>query len=650
MTCADHDILYHYQSSVGIGELERYIITYDLYIGEEIPADLTLDSLWLKVKNMENMTFRAAYLMGPYVLYCDIRTEGYHHKQRLFVSADQPRFESNIQPQQDFIAELSLHNLKKRYVWVVDVASQIIFTRNTAINFGLTVAGSKDALNRDYSGNPNLGSQSSRLRVTRLNTADLWNAPLIQISHHEDRNEHLVILTHGLHSNVTADLFYLKEQIETMQKCHPELLLVRGFTENVCKTEKGIKWLGTRLAEYIVKQLYNEKVVKISFVGHSLGGLVQAFAIAYISYTYPWFFSKVKPVNFITLASPLVGIVSDNAVYIQRLLAMGIVGKTGQDLSLNTYGDLKEPLLLTMTKSSALKRILKCFDRRTVYGNATNDGIVPLYTSGLLFIDYDAILENLDVNECQEIEQDIFKKTFISPLTKAMSILAPQRVSQNGSKLPLTSVLDSAYSVLVPPLPDMAYIMDPRCRNNVIVHDRVYNEHEWENFRIKDRNGSTSEDNVFLKMFNVAFEGEFRGVEEDIARQWHQNLSWRKVIVNLKPDAHNNIIVRRRFTNAYGWTIVDHLVQAHFSSSPKTQKEWKLDPIDLTEDYSWLTEPNVETVFDVGPTGMISAFGEIFDSIKNSTFQEVLESANNQSGQEELFKYDGHLGGDEVLP
>jgi hypothetical protein len=56
-------------------------------------------------------------------------------------------------------------------------------------------------------------------------------------------------------------------------------------------------------------------------------------------------------------------------------------------------------------------------------------------------------------------------------------------------------------------------------------------------------------------------------VEEKIARAYHRDLSWRKVLVKLEPDAHNNIIVRRMFANAYGWPVVHHIVDAHFSDS-----------------------------------------------------------------------------------
>jgi hypothetical protein len=46
-------------------------------------------------------------------------------------------------------------------------------------------------------------------------------------------------------------------------------------------------------------------------------------------------------------------------------------------------------------------------------------------------------------------------------------------------------------------------------------------------------------------------------------------MTWRKVLVKLEPDAHNNIIVRRMFPNAYGWPVVEHLVREHFSHDPE---------------------------------------------------------------------------------
>src|SRR5947209_20629341 len=60
-------------------------------------------------------------------------------------------------------------------------------------------------------------------------------------------------------------------------------------------------------------------------------------------------------------------------------------------------------------------------------------------------------------------------------------------------------------------------------------------------------------------------------VEEKIARAYHKDLSWRKVLVRLEPDAHNNIVVRRMFANAYGWPVIKHLCDTHFAYTAATQ-------------------------------------------------------------------------------
>jgi hypothetical protein len=60
-------------------------------------------------------------------------------------------------------------------------------------------------------------------------------------------------------------------------------------------------------------------------------------------------------------------------------------------------------------------------------------------------------------------------------------------------------------------------------------------------------------------------------IEEKIARAYHKDLSWRKVLVQLEPDAHNNMIVRRMFANAYGWPVVKHMCDTHFAFTAAAQ-------------------------------------------------------------------------------
>lgn len=184
------------------------------------------------------------------------------------------------------------------------------------------------------------------------------------------RRIHLVILTHGLHSNLGADMLYLKESIdaaaEEAKKAkkakkdstksqgrsdnetdgseeEEEEVIVRGFPGNVTRTERGIQYLGKRLAKYVLLMTYPDQpylptkkkkqksnvnaspgipidydpwdrhpsdcqVTSISFIGHSLGGLIQTYAIAYIQKHSPEFFERIKPINFVALATPFLGL------------------------------------------------------------------------------------------------------------------------------------------------------------------------------------------------------------------------------------------------------------------------------------------------------------------------------------------------------
>lgn len=657
------NILFHFRSEVKVGELERYVIQYELYSGPDIPMEqISLDSLWLKIKNVSPMSFRAAYLMGPYILYCDVKTQNYHHSQKIIASADQPQFESNLQSQQKFVAELSLHKIQNRYIWIVDVVSQVLFTTNIQVPFEISIGRNLECLRGNIDLLPQMMTADPKLTVTRLTTLDLWTLPKqLSCVSSSKRKKHLIILTHGLHSNVSSDMQYIMEQIYQMQKYYTdEQLIVDGYKGNVCQTERGVKYLGQRVAEYIVNELYDEDVTKISFVAHSLGGLVQTLAIGYIAVSYPWFFERVKPVNFITFASPLLGTVTDNPAYINLLLSFGVIGKTGQDLNLDIDADCEKPLLYLLP-GEPIKNILKKFEKRTIYANAINDGIVPLYTSALLFLDYDEILSELDStategepsNATIPENTDFFNKTFIGPLTKMLSVWTPPKTSHVANNaIPKISFFESAVSIILPPLPDKSFLMDPTKRKKVILHDRIYTEEDLPMAEFTFEDAMFNSKNKLLQ----AFIGERRNrqkyqkLEEAIARRWHEGLSWRKVIVALKPDAHNNIMVRRRFANAYGWPVVDHMLKAHFtgnqtengvnSESASTAEEPELfdTSIDLVsfgadsreekedvEKHSWIIAKNSIGVFDEGPTGMISTVGEFVESFAKRRLNNLIE-------------------------
>ncbi|KAM0281764.1 hypothetical protein ACHAQH_003346 [Verticillium albo-atrum] len=679
---------------------------------------------------------------------------------------------------------------------------------------------------------------------------------------------HLVVLTHGLHSNLGADMLYLKESIDaTVRQAkvdakarrakerearrakaaekegqgsnaseptaeprdesevsddeEDEEVIVRGFSGNATRTERGIKFLGKRLARYILSTCYPDqpflpslkgtaeavannikpdhegksshkhssihqeelpltarpfKITSISFIGHSLGGLIQTYAVAYVQKHSPQFFDLIKPINFVTLASPFLGLSNENPLYVKFALDFGLVGRTGQDLGLtwraptiarSGWGAIvsnlgesahKKVIGESRPESKPLLRILptgpahtalKKFRNRTVYSNVVNDGIVPLRTSCLLFLDWQGLgrvekarrdaglvetlvgagwaeLTGANVGSARReawqlppedddegsgtatptapqnaaevpqpgqnaiIEDDnaslrsvptpfqdeaevtapksaepsntgpfagffnLFKSH--EPPTPTSPTLSPKQnkiyrrsqtikfddssttsQSSGTSKVttgqefenetdgmnapPRTTFFESAHDLINPTLPSTEYVVDPSKRPRTIFHDRVYHPSDIPAPPLKKKSSSGSlvirrrntghstastdtrdhapsmtsslgssplapsqgvgrEDSLQStkdyddtintnphKEDDQEIDGSQMRVEEKIARAYHRGMAWRKVLVKLEPDAHNNIIVRRMFANAFGWPVVKHLVDAHFSDS-----------------------------------------------------------------------------------
>lgn len=719
---------------------------------------------------------------------------------------------------------------------------------------------------------------------------------------------HLVVLTHGLHSNLGADMLFLKESIDagvrqakidakqrrarearekrereqtkgksqdetalnedgsgsdTPRPLHQaeksqtpaeaevsddevvdddEEVVVRGFSGNATRTERGIKYLGKRLARYVLSMTYPDqpylpaslanvtsggtsahknssirkepkeddlrahRITKISFIGHSLGGLVQMYAIAYIQKHSPQFFTLIEPVNFIALASPLLGLNHENPLYLKFALDFGLVGRTGQDLGLtwraptiarsgwsaivsNLGENAHKKLLGETEESKPLLRILptgpahlalKAFRNRTLYSNVVNDGIVPLRTSCLLFLDWQGIgrvekarreaglVETVvgfgwselmganvtsprsaswpvNTSEDEDDGNDETKRkkkhgrgdngssgltidpggtgspcedgaltplapnshevpqpsgnaileddrqsirsvpttswagmtsgsmTAANPFTgffnlfrkdeppkpsppnhkQAKILKRSQTLASEGSNLassstsrvttghelnhegedsmaapPRTTLFEAAGDLLNPKLPSVEYLIDPSKRPRTIFHDRVYHPSDIPPPPLKKRPsssssrrkkparidsaetgvstssksphsspitspttqsrkgslGSSTNDYDDIANTNPAkgpdevIDSAGMRVEEKIARAYHRGLSWRKVLVKLEPDAHNNIIVRRKFANAFGWPVVQHLVEAHFSDSAVARKPDSAEP------------------------------------------------------------------------
>lgn len=955
-------LVLHQTGTVKVGEVVRYTLTYTPSQDPILPSP---PALYLKIKNTSAIALRAAFVHGPYALYVSA-CPGEYRTDKKWENPKRdgvPEFEPNLKAGASWCCTLQVPETVrqgagsgndtfdgilgkvsndeqegKSVSWIIEVASQVIFSTSAAVHYEVLVGRDEKSLSlglgsgmgmsslsvkanaptpgqvRDFTGKPKpadgshqrnhmKGVYSRAIKLKVQDTAALWNCPKLpewedeglkrpttreriplirrstdargsfeaeRKSAEEMREEwkkrkqkkvHLVVVTHGLHSNLGADMLFLKESIDeatrkakensrkrraerrekekqeadaagqTIEEYRKsqrtdaqgktklpaeqkeedqdesedeEEVIVRGFSGNAVRTEKGIKYLGKRLAKYVLAMTYPDqpfrsvsrstgdqahssssirsepvteedrklayRITSISFIAHSLGGLTQTYAVAYIQKHSPDFFDKIRGVNFIALATPFLGLSNENPLYVKFALDFGLVGRTGQDLGLtwrapniarSSWGALvggigesakqkaerprdpgAKPLLRILPTGPA-HVALKKFRNRTVYSNVVNDGIVPLRTSCLLFLDWqglgrvekarrenglvgtmagwgwaeltgqnsseaarkkwlaevdgqdDEASEVMSTSPMEETEEgdggntptrqgrgdvvpqpssDVMHDDVVSlrslkmaeqaqhrdqslpstpgteapasttkgPLDTLMDFFTPkpskppqpsrrQKIYersqtmksesqlsiasgsteskgkassppsdvQQASAPPVTSFFEAAGDLLAPPLPPLRFLIDPSKRPRTVFHDRVYHPEDIpappkrrpSGMLLRRRTGtdvsnasSTSKQSSAssASMDSNASVDTLKGstgsgpagndssglkVEEKIARAYHRDLSWRKVLVRLEPDAHNNIIVRRKFANAYGWPVVKHLVDTHFSDA-----------------------------------------------------------------------------------
>ncbi|KAI5966093.1 hypothetical protein CANMA_003339 [Candida margitis] len=697
----DPFLWYRDKAKLRIGEVNRYIVTYKRQQGAT-----TTSQIYFRIKNVENSGIRTIHLLtGPFILYCHVVPCNYNYKQK-FCPEDvgqnpEVAFENQIKPNQSFNVTLLLNDNSfaktstedgieyEHFQWEIEVISQIVITKKTEVLYDLMIGEDLHAMKKLGLGKlqrtltsivPNNKDEdrtaqevfdhetsnhifNPNLSVAKKSTDDLWNNeppdPLKPV--------HLIIVTHGIFSNLTADMLYLKETLESSVS---ENIMIRGYRYNAGKTEKGIKKLGRNVGNYIVdvveKEPYNFN--KISFIAHSLGGVVQLYAIKYILVTKGVdFFDRlhIQPVNLVSLASPFLGILNELNLVLSWILDLGTLGKTGRDLTLSKrlpgwkdveIGDHRtkdrfKPVLETLP-DDPLQTFLEKFERLTVYANAINDGIVPLRTAAILYLDYEALgdvnelkktnnvidrpeLEtdhhDVESNESQNNVSEVPESSAINDKSTGKGHVSPKSGEHNGqahqtlskeqqrlkevhdkfeefaklnssqNKLtrrqkkyqnfsikgsdtnsdsisasndsneesatitvpPRASAIESALNTLICPIPSQEYIMDPASRNPVIFHDKYYHfDKSRDESNVKSRS---------LKERLFGYSADWRLHKQVvIANKYHTGkLSWRKVLVNLPPDAHNNIIVRRRFANGYGWGVIHHLCENLFETSTK---------------------------------------------------------------------------------
>ncbi|KAJ0788488.1 putative alpha/Beta hydrolase, lipase [Helianthus annuus] len=223
--------------------------------------------------------------------------------------------------------------------------------------------------------------------------------------------DHLVIMVNGIIGSA-SDWGYAAKQFVKML---PDKVIVHCSECNSSTlTFDGVDRMGERLAEEVleVAKLWPH-VSKISFVAHSLGGLVARYAIGKLyedrpvsglsdsdekneSNCYEARIAGLKPVNFITFATPHLGSRGHRQLpllcgvpFLEKSAsqtAHWIAGRSGKHLFLTDNDDGELPLLIRMVNDSKdIKFIsaLGSFKRRVAYANANYDHMVGWETSSI---------------------------------------------------------------------------------------------------------------------------------------------------------------------------------------------------------------------------------------------------------------------------
>ncbi|KAI3491217.1 hypothetical protein L1887_44464 [Cichorium endivia] len=203
---------------------------------------------------------------------------------------------------------------------------------------------------------------------------------------------HLVVMINGLIGSAHNWRYAAKQFL----KNYPDDVIVHCSKRNSSLlTFNGVDVMGNRLANEVISVIKRHpNLEKISFIGHSLGGLIARYAIAKL-YTQDSRIGGLVPINFITVATPHLGtgghrqvpmFGGSNTVEKVAHQISWVLGRTGRHLFLTDKAHGQPPLLLQMVNDSQdLKFLsaLQSFRRHVVYANAHFDHIVGWSTSSI---------------------------------------------------------------------------------------------------------------------------------------------------------------------------------------------------------------------------------------------------------------------------
>ncbi|KAF4398254.1 hypothetical protein G4B88_009870 [Cannabis sativa] len=362
----------------------------------------------------------------------------------------------------------------------------------------------------------------------------------------KDQPDHLLVLVHGILAS-PSDWTYV--QAELKKRLGRKFLIYASSSNTYSRTFAGIDGAGKRLADEVMQVVQRtESLKKISFLAHSLGGLIARYAVAVLyspnslmPNSQTAYSSKrgmiagLEPINFITLATPHLGVRGKRQLpfllgvpLLEKLaapIAPILAGLTGSQLFLTDGKPDKPPLLLRMAsdcEDGKFISALGAFRARIVYANVSYDRIL-----------FNAILSVMKITIVPFIYISFLQHMVgwrTSSIRRETEIVKPPRRSLDGYK----HVVDVDY---IPPISSDGPHFPPEAA--------------------KAKEAAQKEPSTKNTV-------EYHEIMEEEMIHGLQQLGWKRVDVSFHSAmwpffAHNNIHVKNEWLHNAGVGVVAHV-------------------------------------------------------------------------------------------
>lgn len=214
----------------------------------------------------------------------------------------------------------------------------------------------------------------------------------------KNSKKHLFVLVHGLwgnHSHMNAIRDMMEQTLDSIE----DVVIFKPKNSGYFKTLHGLRVVSYNVLEEIcqfVTEYGVEEFDRISFIGYSMGGLVSRFLVGKTVSQCKELFQNMRPVLFITFATPHLGVNfympadskrhSVSGRLIRKVLTgLGttILGRSGAEIFISRKDD---NILVDLSQGEYLYGLSR-FKHRILFGNVKNDRTVAFYTALIMNCD-----------------------------------------------------------------------------------------------------------------------------------------------------------------------------------------------------------------------------------------------------------------------